>query len=38
MTYDLYERGENTILDFELEKEELEILSSFCKEHYQVED
>ncbi|MFS0781852.1 DUF6509 family protein [Bacillus sp. 1P06AnD] len=35
ISYDLHERGENTVLDFELEDEEVEILAAFCKAHYQ---
>ncbi|MEH6941252.1 DUF6509 family protein [Bacillus sp. JJ722] len=33
--YDLYEQGENTYLDFELEDDELQQITTFCVEHYQ---
>ncbi|WP_336469854.1 DUF6509 family protein [Bacillus massiliigorillae] len=36
--YDLFEQGENTYLDFELEDDELQLITTFCMEHYQDEE
>lgn len=32
--YDLLERGENQVLDFELEDEEVQYITAFCEEHF----
>ncbi|WP_019241647.1 MULTISPECIES: DUF6509 family protein [Bacillus] len=37
LTYDLFERSENTLLDFELEDDEISVLNTFCKDHYSEE-
>ena len=32
--YDLIERGENQVLAFELEDEEVQYITAFCEEHF----
>ena len=34
LTYSLMERGEDTILDFELEDDEIKLISDFCEKYY----
>lgn len=33
--YDLVERGEGAFLDFELEDDEVQVISEFCQKHYE---
>ncbi|MGM9925911.1 MAG: DUF6509 family protein [Bacillus sp. (in: firmicutes)] len=32
--YDLYEQGEGAYLDFELEDDEIQLITAFCEAHY----
>jgi len=34
LTYSLMERGEDTVLDFELEDDEIKLISDFCEKYY----
>ena len=34
LTYSLIERGEDTVLDFELEDDEIKLISDFCEKYY----
>lgn len=34
LTYSLIERGEDTVLDFELEEDEIKMITDFCEKYY----
>ena len=34
LTYSLIERGEDTVLDFELEDDEIKMITDFCEKYY----
>lgn len=34
LTYSLIERGEDTVLDFELEDDEIKMIADFCEKYY----
>ena len=34
LTYSLIERGEDTVLDFELEDDEIKMIADFCDKYY----